>query len=73
MTYPICVAVVDSFDDLPEYVSSLVLFEVLILDDSVEELASLADSAVSQTYSITRYTFFLSSKKSYSLRMFGWS
>ena len=54
MTHAICMAVVDGFDDLAEDVSALVFFEVLVLDDAVEELAALADSCVSRVYSMTR-------------------
>ena len=42
-------AVVDGFDDLAEDVSALVFFEVLVLDDAVEELAALADPGLSRS------------------------
>lgn len=56
MAHALFVAVIYRFQNLPEHMCCILLREVLLLNDSLEELPSVADPAVriARAYSITR-------------------
>ena len=79
------VTIIEGLEDLAEDFARFLLAEEFFLDNPIEKLASFTESLSKVkvkldnkrnkiiTYSVTKYTFFLSSKYSYSLITLGWS